>query len=148
MRFFSPSKIAFYDDAIHGTRKIAQPLTDAQVKAGRKPKMIANPDCKLPADAIEIDDALWEELMAAQATGKQIAVRAGRPVAIDAVRSAEDIIAANMTRRDRLLAASDWTQLADTLLDVPEYKAAMAAWRQALRDMDLAAGIFPDEPQR
>jgi hypothetical protein len=41
--------------------------------------------------------------------------------------------------RNRLLAASDWTQLADAPVD----QAAWAAYRQALRDVPQQAG-FPD----
>lgn len=42
--------------------------------------------------------------------------------------------------RDRLLAASDWTQVADAPVD----QAAWAAYRQALRDVPQQAG-FPDD---
>ena len=41
--------------------------------------------------------------------------------------------------RDRLLAASDWTQVADAPVDV----AAWATYRQALRDVPQQEG-FPD----
>ncbi|MEN8659818.1 MAG: phage tail assembly chaperone [Marivita sp.] len=41
--------------------------------------------------------------------------------------------------RDHLLAASDWTQVADAPVDA----AAWAAYRQALRDVPAQAG-FPD----
>jgi hypothetical protein len=41
-------------------------------------------------------------------------------------------------QRNALLAASDWTQLADAVVD----KAAWATYRQALRDIPLQAG-FP-----
>ena len=48
--------------------------------------------------------------------------------------------AANVrAQRDRLLAASDWTQLADAPVD----KAPWAAYRQELRDLPQAEG-FPD----
>lgn len=42
-------------------------------------------------------------------------------------------------RRDRLLAASDWTQVADAPVDA----AAWATYRQALRDVPQQEG-FPD----
>jgi uncharacterized protein YbjT (DUF2867 family) len=48
-------------------------------------------------------------------------------------------IAAMRGRRDRLLAASDWTQVADAPVDA----AAWATYRQALRDVPAQAG-FPD----
>jgi hypothetical protein len=50
-------------------------------------------------------------------------------------------------QRDRLLAASDWTQTADA----PVNKAAWAAYRQALRDFPATwepseTANFPEEP--
>lgn len=57
--------------------------------------------------------------------------------------------AANSVRqtRDRLLAQSDWTQVADAPVD----KAAWAAYRQALRDVPSQEGFpwnvtFPEKP--
>lgn len=44
------------------------------------------------------------------------------------------------TERDRLLASSDWTQVADAPVD----QAAWAAYRQALRDITAQAG-FPTD---
>ncbi|MGA0927422.1 MAG: phage tail assembly chaperone, partial [Burkholderiaceae bacterium] len=50
--------------------------------------------------------------------------------------------------RDRLLAASDWTQVADAPVDA----AAWATYRQALRDVPQQAGfpetiVWPEQPQ-
>lgn len=45
-------------------------------------------------------------------------------------------------QRDRMLAASDWTQVADVPLTI-EQRAAWATYRQALRDVPEQAG-FPD----
>jgi hypothetical protein len=49
-------------------------------------------------------------------------------------------------QRDRLLTASDWTQVADAPVD----KAAWAEYRQALRDLPQAEGFpnveFPHDP--
>ena len=64
------------------------------------------------------------------------------------IRTAEDLaveraaIAAARVRadRNRLLAASDWTQVADAPVD----QAAWATYRQALRDVTGQAG-FPHE---
>lgn len=59
-----------------------------------------------------------------------------------------DILTARMRhQRDRLLAASDWTQTADAPVD----KAAWAAYRQALRDFPAtwepsAVADFPNPP--
>lgn len=44
-------------------------------------------------------------------------------------------------QRDRMLAASDWTQVADAPLTTTQ-RAAWAAYRQALRDVPAQAG-FP-----
>jgi hypothetical protein len=49
-------------------------------------------------------------------------------------------------QRDSLLAQSDWTQLSDTLLDKPELKAAWAAYRSQLRQLDLAGSDWPEAP--
>jgi hypothetical protein len=50
-----------------------------------------------------------------------------------------ELAASVRTERDALLAASDWTQVADAPVD----QAAWAAYRQALRDVTAQAG-FPD----
>jgi hypothetical protein len=59
-------------------------------------------------------------------------------------RAAEEV----RTKRDSLLAASDWTQVADAPVD----QAAWATYRQALRDMPSQAGFpntinWPVEPE-
>jgi hypothetical protein len=51
----------------------------------------------------------------------------------------EELAAEVRTQRDRLLAASDWTQVADAPVD----RAAWAEYRQALRDVPEQAG-FPE----
>lgn len=48
------------------------------------------------------------------------------------------------TQRSQLLRDTDWTQMADASLTAAQ-KAAMAAYRQALRDLPSLAG-FPDVP--
>lgn len=56
------------------------------------------------------------------------------------VQLPEDRAVANMrAERDRLLSASDWTQV----LDAPVDRTAWATYRQALRDLPNAEG-FPD----
>lgn len=61
---------------------------------------------------------------------------------LDAEAQAKDMKAAASVRaeRNRKLADSDWTQLADSTVD----KDAWAAYRQALRDVPAQAG-FPNE---
>jgi hypothetical protein len=51
-------------------------------------------------------------------------------------------------RRNKLLSASDWTQVADAPVD----KAAWATYRQALRDISAQAGfpwavVWPAQPE-
>jgi hypothetical protein len=51
-------------------------------------------------------------------------------------------------RRNKLLTASDWTQVADAPVD----KAAWATYRQALRDISAQAGfpatvVWPTQPE-
>lgn len=51
----------------------------------------------------------------------------------------------NRVVRNGLLAQSDWTQLPDVEL-TPEKKAEFAAYRQALRALDLESPIWPAMP--
>ena len=127
--YFSPSTGGFYSEAIHGKRGGAS-------------------GCLIPLDAVEISRETHAELMVAQAAGKIIVASEAGPVAVDPVMTRDQIVSQNRTQRDRLLASSDWTQMPDALGSEPEYKAAMAVWRQELRDLDLVDGIFPDQPQR
>ncbi|OYX16616.1 MAG: hypothetical protein B7Z07_02425 [Sphingomonadales bacterium 32-67-7] len=107
--------------------------------------MIPNPDCMIPADAVPVTPSEYEKLFAAQSEGKVIVARGGRPRAVDAEEDAETRTARNRLRRDRLLAASDWTQLPDSPL-ASDQRAAWATYRQALRDMDLLHPVWPEAP--
>lgn len=122
-RFYSPSTGGFYSDTIHG---------DA-----------------IPADAVPVTGAQYARLMAAQAEGKAIVAREGRPRAIDPADDVEARTARNRRRRNRLLVESDWTQLPDSPLSKPA-RAAWADYRQALRDLDcsrkLADADWPAPP--
>jgi len=132
--FFSPSTGGFYNETIHGPRQIAEPQTEKHIKAKRPPRYVSNPSCTIPADAIAVDQATWAGLLAAQGEGKAIVVRAGVPVAVSPVRSAEEQLAAIRLKRDRFLAATD------PMVTVPDYpvnedqKAELLVWRAALRD--------------
>lgn len=136
-RFYSPTTRGFYSELTHGSRLLAEPQTEQQIKAGRKPRYVPNPNCTIPADAMPVSEAEWHNLLAAQGEGKMIAVEAGRVVAVDPVKTAEEQLAAIRARRDRLLLATD------PMVTVPDYpitveqRAELLAWRQALRD-------FPD----
>ena len=97
-KFFSPSTGGFYTDEIHGARNIPDPSASAPmisvydpdwVAPDDDPKAVApkistpdpdwvaphvdNPDCIIPADAVEITDETHAALLAAQSSGKVIA---------------------------------------------------------------------------
>ena len=70
--------------------------------------------------------------------------------AIPEIPANAETIQAKRNDRNRLLAASDWTQLADATL-TDEKKAEWATYRQALRDVPTQDGFpnnitWPDEP--
>lgn len=60
-------------------------------------------------------------------------------ITIDAVKVMQIKAISVRAKRNSLLAASDWTQVADTPVD----RAAWATYRQALRDVPDQTG-FPD----
>lgn len=59
-------------------------------------------------------------------------------IKVDAAKAQAKLEQEARAERDRLLAASDWTQVADAPVD----QAAWAAYRQALRDIPQQPG-FP-----
>ena len=145
-QFYSPSTGGFYNEAIHGARLLADPLTEKQVKAGRTPKYRTNPLCKIPADAIAMTNEEWQVLLRSQGEGNVITVEAGRVIAIKPRATAEEQLAAIRLKRDRLLAATD------PMVAVPDYpisaerREELLAWRQALRDFpDAIAPTLPAE---
>ena len=147
MPYYSPSTGGFYMDALHGERFIEKPLTERERKAGKRPTLAPNPATLIPTDAVEISDDKYNELMQAQAAGKQIVTAGKRPVAIEPKLDESLRLASNRRRRDSLLTVSDWTQMPDALLDKPELKSAWADYRQQLRDLDLDGEvIWPAEP--
>lgn len=115
--YFSPSTCGFYLDAIHGDVR--------------------------PADCVEIDEALRQELLAAQATGKSIAAgQDGLPVALDPPAPTRDQQATMLKRAvqamlDSVAQAHGYDDIVSAAsyagVDaVPAYQAegaAMAAWR-------------------
>ena len=75
--YFSPSTLGFYSDDWHGPRLLPVPGSAPLIQ-------IANPDCRIVEDALEITDAVHDSLVAAQAAGKVIvAGDGGQPVAAD-----------------------------------------------------------------
>lgn len=106
---------------------------------------VANPDCKIPADATDEKD--WEythaELLAGQSAGKVITSDDnGYPILTEPTEpTTEELAAAARAKRDAKLAACDWvvTKAVETGEDVP---AAWKTYRQALRDITSQTG-FP-----
>ena len=119
--FYSKTTGGFYDSEIHGS--------------------------SMPEDVVEISKEAHAELLAAQASGKAIVGdKDGLPQSVDRVASLswDDI----RSKRDALLAGSDWSQLPDAPVDV----AAWAAYRKALRDLpstypDAASVVWPTKPE-
>ncbi|WP_240505810.1 phage tail assembly chaperone [Erythrobacter colymbi] len=137
--------LRFHHEAILGPRQIPTWKSEAERAAGKRPVMIDNPDCRIPAGATEITAERFAELMAAQQDGAALVVSGGKPIAIPTVASAFERRAARRRRRDQLLAASDWTQLPDSPLSESE-KADWAEYRAALRDLDMYGDDWPLAP--
>ena len=128
-KFFSPSTGGFFDETIHGRK-------------GRK-------GSRIPKDAVAVTDEEHAELLAQQSEGKSIvAGDGGRPVAVLLDRSVDEALASLRARRDRDLAATDWTQLGDAALSAAKRR-LWAEHRKALRDLPsmveaaVAAGQHP-----
>jgi Phage tail assembly chaperone protein len=111
-------------------------LTELRRVALINPPMIEveNPECRLPADAVEISAERHAELMAAQGEGKTFRPGAdGLPEITERVRPVEEVLAAARASRDRQLAATDWTQLPDALTAAK--RKAWAEHRKHLREL-------------
>lgn len=96
----------------------------------------------IPADAVEITEAEHAALLDGQSMGKVIvADESGHPILQDPPPlTVEELADMARVKRDALLTACDWTQVADAPVD----QAAWRAYRQALRDVPEQAG-FPTE---
>lgn len=137
--------VRFYHEAIDGQRQIPAEQTAAEKKAGKRPVMIDNPACRIPTAAAPISSGQFEALMTAQQGGARIVLRGGKPVAVPNTLSPEEHRTARRRKRDRLLAASDWTQLPDS----PLGSIVQAEWRQyreALRNLDMDGDAWPFAP--
>lgn len=145
-KFWSAEAGGFYDEDVHGARLIAAPQTEREIKAGKRPKMVPNPDCLIPTGAIAISDQTYERLMEQQSSGMEIVDLGNGPLARERTQDPATQRSLRVRQRDRLLAASDWTQLGDTLVDQPALKSAWAAYRQALRDLDMDGTEWPAPP--
>lgn len=138
--------VRFHHEAVVGPRQIPSWKSEAERKAGKRPVMINNPDCRIPAGATEITEARFNELMDAQREGAEIVLgQKGNPVAVPRVQMAEELIAARRRRRDQLLAASDWTQLPDSPLSSSD-RTAWGEYRQQLRDLNMHGDRWPEAP--
>lgn len=105
MKYYSDSTKGFYASEVHTT---------------------------IPDDAIGITEDHYTELLAGQATGtKSIIVKDGKVLLEDIVPSEEEAMNFLRKKRNELLLASDWTQLADAQVN----KDAWASYRQELRDL-------------
>lgn len=155
--YYSPSNSSFYFSALCGLKTLRVPdptwlrpmiaISDIENPDG-PPKSVPDvaavhpfidvPNPRIPDDAVEVSDADYSVLMIAQSAGKRIVANSdGYPVSQD---QPPDVLAARARdRRDTLLSASDWTQLADAPVD----QAAWAAYRQQLRDVPLQEN-FPE----
>ncbi|SLK09531.1 tail fiber assembly protein [Novosphingobium mathurense] len=123
--FFSASVGGFFDDGVHSV---------------------------IPGDAREITRARHAELMDSASAGMLITANEnGDPVALEPPLPDDAELRRRLrAERDRLLAASDFTQLPDSPL-TDELRANWAAYRQALRDLpetvtDPAAVEWPVAP--
>jgi Phage tail assembly chaperone protein len=142
--FFSPSETAFYDDLIHGPRRIPAPQSTAEVKAKKRPKLIDNPDCRIPVDAVPVKGETYRKIQQELSEGHQLVERGGRPATVQQSQQ-PPTEEQNRARRDRLLAQSDWTQLLDVQIGAEE-QSAWQSYRQQLRDLDMENPSWPVAP--
>lgn len=123
--FYSASAGGFLDDTIH----------DA-----------------IPGDARPVTVEAHKALIAAACSGATIVADAsGNPVAVPLpAPQATELLRQMRTKRDRLLSASDFTQMPDSPLSASQ-REAWRLYRQALRDLpetasDLASVEWPIPP--
>ncbi len=102
-------------------------------------KIIANPDCMIPKDAIEVSAEDYAALMEAQSAGQMIVMSdRGIPQAIDRPVTNEQILATLRRRRNAALRDSDWTELPRVRLTAKDRK-AWEDYRDALKDLPAKA---------
>ena len=132
LNYYSPSTGGFYNDEDHGPRQIPAPNYAGEGDA----PLIDNPDTKIPTDAVEVTEEEKVALFASQATGMVITAGPdGKPVAAPPPPLPHEQLTANLrATRDNLLAACDWTQVADAPL-TDTARASWVTYRQQLRDL-------------
>lgn len=102
-------------------------------------QIIANPDCMIPNDAIEVSAEDYAALMEAQSAGQMIVVGdRGIPQAIDRPVTNDQILATLRRKRNAALRDSDWTELPRVRLTAKDRK-AWEDYRDALKDLPAKA---------
>ena len=182
MLYYAKSTGYFYDSDIHGARTLAvsdpswvrpavktpdptwsapvdapqavAPLIDVPDLSASAPTLsVPNPDCQIPADAIEITLEEHRALLSAQSKGKVIlAGPNGRPVAVDPPPpTTEERSIALRLQRDQLLHDTEWMVVRHreqmeaalmTSLSADQFK-RLLVYRQTLRDVPEQQA-FPD----
>jgi hypothetical protein len=103
----------------------------------------------IPADKVEITEDQYKSLLGALNSGKTLSFANGKLTAVTpTITVTWDSI---RTRRDALLAESDYTQLSDAPITA-EKKAEWGTYRDALRNITTAfttpdAVVWPSKPQ-
>ena len=133
-RYFSPSAGGFFDDEVHGPRKLPAPQTAEEAAQGKRARLVDNPATLIPADAVKVTDEEFDSLMTKQAEGMEIIARGGRPVVVSPRGPDEETLRSMVrSRRNQILAATD------AMVAAPDYpiseteKAELIAYREALR---------------
>ncbi|EQB09673.1 tail fiber assembly protein [Novosphingobium lindaniclasticum] len=123
--FFSAATLGFYDDTVHAT---------------------------MPPDVRPITRDAHTAIMDAASSGMMIAANDnGDPIAVPPPPPPADQLARQLrTKRDKLLAASDFTQVPDSPFTAAE-REEWRLYRQALRDLpettlDPSAVAWPNAP--
>lgn len=147
--FYSKSTGGFYDEGMHGARQVEQVTTDPATGVTLDRWTEANPDCKIPADAVEITAVEHTALLEAQSAGKCIQADAsGKPVVVDPPPPTDAELAATArAKRDSMIAAVAWRyeRHARELrlgLTPTDNLAALDIYVQALADVTKQSG-FP-----
>lgn len=104
------------------------------------------------AAGVEQVDGKWytKHILGPTFTDNEEATAAEQEAAYKAMKDAEQAKSVR-TQRGEKLKDSDWTQVADALLDAPVTKTAWAEYRQALRDVTNQEGFpwtitWPEQP--
>lgn len=146
-KFYSRSTGGFYCEGVHGLRLVE----------GGSGELVANPQCGMPADVVEISDELHAELLAGPSRGKQITANEdGYPVLTDPPPpTMAEVAAGERQWRDGELQAAVWLRErhrdqqeigAGTSLTAEQFK-TLLVYMQALRDWPQSAQ-FPEVQHR